>query len=157
MANKTNKSLAIGAAVVGIYGAILVGAVGGANAYRNYNAVDVDPTNGQIELRQMDGIVANSSLETYEKDYFYPKGHIQIKIDEGMFRDTTYYYAETGSMEVYRVNIQYGGFTRGFRSQSFDRDKHLERFPQIFEKADKEFAKKYEEFKPRLEEMLSNL
>jgi len=151
MVSKAIRSLAIGVGVVGLYSALFVGI----NAYKNHNVAFMDATNAEIELRQMDGLIANSSLIRRGKAYSYPNGSIKIKIDDGFFADTSYYTAEVGSMTVNRVYIQYTGSTRSLSDQVFYRDKHFKTYPQLFEKADKEFAKKYEEFRPKLEEMLS--
>ncbi len=132
---KTIKSLTLS---IGVPIAVGLGIVTGINFYLHHN-VNYEEDGKRI-FQKADGIFDYTELEINEDD--------SIDISRYSFGNTRFYTDEDGDEKVDRIFKASHPFVRGSHSRAFYRDKHLEQYPQIFERADQDFREQMKRFKP---------
>ena len=133
--DKTVKRLALS---IGVPVVVSVGALTGINFYAHHNInYEVD---GKRVFQKADGIFAHTELEINEDG--------SVEMDRYSFGNTRFYTDKEGDGKVDRVFQGSNPFARGSHSRAFHRDKHLEQYPQVFERADQDFRQQMKRFKP---------
>jgi len=135
--DKTVRKLALS---VGIPAVAWIGVLTGYNFYAHHNT-SYETDNKKV-VQKADGIMAHTELEIDTEN-----GSVEITRHHALnFRS---YTDSNGDGNVDRVYRRLGNpFARGSHSRSFERDKHMEQYPTVFQEADRDFRQQMQRFKP---------
>ncbi len=122
----------------------LVGGTLALNLYENHG-VQYEKIDGERVTKRVDGIA--SRTEVTEN----PDGSIEVvRVSPFSHIDYVSYTAKGRDEKVDRVFQSSGPFVRTSRSGSYLRENHFAKYPDVFEKADRDFREQIARFKPYL-------
>lgn len=124
----------VAGAVIGLFGGL--GIVTGFNYYINHN-VSYETDDKRV-FKKADGIFRNTTLKI-------DKNNDSIYIVRS-HPDYRTYDDKNGNEILDEVCFGTKLFTRGSHYRCFDRDKHLEQYPLIFQEADEDFKQQIQRF-----------
>lgn len=133
--NKTVKTLA---QLIGVPLVVTAGALTGLNFYRHHN-VHYE-LGGNKLFKKADGLFGYTVLEIDKEG--------SVGIDRYSFANTIFYTDKDGDGNVDNIFQWPNLFLRGSHLGIFERGKHLNQYPIVFQDADRDFREQMQRFKP---------